>query len=355
MLFLSENEKKQWAAYASDILKENIPPGSFDGTIRENLESAFNFYIGTLLAAMGNTIQAVEWLREGALNEEDGLFSSTFLLGFLERHNGQLIMPALAFEDPRPFIHFANVPIMMKARANFIRQAGHTLPRFTAPVSFMDIGCGDGSLAVRLLTHLMDNGRIDELREVLLIDPSEAMVDLAKKTVTDAFPGTVIRTENCRIQDFSSRIDHRYDIALSSLAYHHMPAEDKRTNISQLKPYIDHFLLFELDANNDIPELFSPELALSVYQSYGRIIDFVYAYDAPVDVVTDCVDSFLMMELVSIMTRKRGVRTDYHMLRNQWNDLFYSQLGPEFTIRCDSTCYADEYIALFTMHYGRGE
>ena len=355
MLFLSENEKKQWAAYASDILKENIPPGSFEGTIRENLESAFNFYIGTFLAAIGNTIQAVEWLREGALNEEDGLFSSTFLLGFLERHNGQLIMPALAFEDPLPFIHFANVPVMMKARANFIRQAGHTLPRFTAPVSFMDIGCGDGSLTVRLLSHLMDSGRIDELREVLLIDPSEAMVDLATKTVTDAFPDTVIRTENCRIQDFSCRIDHRYDIALSSLAYHHMPAEDKKANISQLKPRIDHFLLFELDANNDIPELFSPELALSVYQSYGRIIDFVYAHDAPVDVVTDCVDSFLMTELVSIMTRKRGVRTDYHMLRSQWNDLFNSQLGPEFTIRCDSTCYADEYIALFTMHYGRGE
>ena len=75
------------------------------------------FISGTLLAARGKNRQAVEWLRAGALNEEDGLFSSTFLLGFLERHNGQLIMPALAFEDPRPFIHFANVPVMMKARS----------------------------------------------------------------------------------------------------------------------------------------------------------------------------------------------------------------------------------------------
>ncbi len=355
MLFLSENEKKQWAEFSRDILKENIPPGSFNGDVRENLKSAFHFYTGTLLAARGKNRLAVEWLRSGALNEEDGLFSSTFLLGFLERHNGELIMPALAFEDPRPFIHFANVPVMMKARRNFIRQAGHTLPRFTTPVSFMDIGCGDGALTVRLLSHLLDIGRIDELREVLLVDPSEAMINLAKKTVTDTFPGTLVRTENCRIQDISCRIDHRFDIALSSLAYHHMPAVDKRTYISQLKPWINHFLLFELDANNDSPELYSPELALSVYQSYGRIIDFVYAHDAPVDVVTDCVDSFLMTELVSIMTQKRGVRTDYHMLRSQWNDLFSSQLGPEFTIRCDSTCYADEYLALFTMHYGRGE
>jgi hypothetical protein len=355
MLFLSENEKKQWAEFAGTILKENIAPASFPGTVRENLKSAFNFYAGTLLAVRGKNSLAAEWLRDGAFNEEDGLFSSTFLLGFLERHQGELVIPAPVFEDPRPFIHFANVPVMMKARDNFVRQAGHTLPGFTRPMSFMDIGCGDGALTVRLLSHLVDIGRIDEVREVLLIDSSEAMIHLAKKTVTDAFPDTMIRTENCRIQDFSGRIDHRYDIALSSLAFHHMPIENKMSCISQLKPWINHFLLFELDANNDLPELLSPELALSVYQSYGRIIDFVYAYDAPVEVVTNCVDSFLMMELVSIMTQARGVRTDYHMLRSQWNDLFYSQLGPEFTIGCDSTAYADEYIALFTMHYGRGE
>jgi SAM-dependent methyltransferase len=355
MLFLSENEKKQWAEFASNILKENIPPGSFKGTVRENLKSAFNFYAGTLLVAGGKNRQAVEWLRAGALNEEDGLFCSTFLLGFLERHNREMKMPALVFEDPAPFIHFAGVPAMMKARANFIQQAGHSLPRFTKPVSFMDIGCGDGALTVRLLSHLLDIGKIDKIREILLIDPSEAMINLAKKTVAESFPGTFVRTENCRVQDFSCRIDHRFDIALSSLAYHHMPAEDKKASISQLKPWINHFLLFELDANNDLPELFSPDLALSVYQSYGRVIDFVYAHDAPVDVVTDCVDSFLMTELVSVMTQARGVRTDYHMLRNQWNDLFYSQLGPEFTIRCDSTAYADEYAAFFTMHYGRGE
>ena len=159
MLFLSENEKKQWAEYARNILKENIPPGSFHGTVRENLESAFNFYIGTLLAARGKNQQAVEWLRDGALNEEDGLFSSTFLLGFLERHKGLLIMPVRVFEDPRPFIHFANVPVMMKARSNFIHQAGHTLPRFETPVSFMDIGCGDGALTVRFLTHLLETGK----------------------------------------------------------------------------------------------------------------------------------------------------------------------------------------------------
>jgi hypothetical protein len=181
------------------------------------------------------------------------------------------------------------------------------------------------------------------------------MIALAEKTVGDAFPGIPVTTENARIQDCSAGICHHYDIAFSSLAYHHMPVEDKRVHLARLKPWIDHFVLFEMDADNDTPELFSPDLALSVYQSYGRIIDFVFAHDAPLDVVTDCVDSFLMTELVSILTQPRGERTDYHMLRTQWNDLFRTVLGPEFQLWCDSACYADEHMALFTMHYGRGE
>jgi hypothetical protein len=179
------------------------------------------------------------------------------------------------------------------------------------------------------------------------------MAGLARETVGTAFPDARIEVANCRVQDYSCRIDQPFDIAMSSLAYHHMPLEDKRTHLSRLKPWIDHLLLFELDANNDTPDLYSPDLALSVYQSYGRIIDFVFAHDAPVDVVIDCVDSFLMTELVSILSQPRGVRTDYHMLRNQWNALFSEVLGPEFSLRCDSSSYADEYMTLFTLHYGR--
>ena len=193
MLFLSESEKTQWADYARDIVKHQIPFAEFNGVTRSNLQSAFCFYIGTLLAAQGKKELAFGWLKAGTMNEEDGLFSSTFLLGFLERHNGNLVMPALAFKDPRPFIHFAHVPTLETARSNFIRQAGHTLPGFPGPVSFMDIGCGDGALTVRLLSHLQEIGKIEKIKEVLLIDPSEAMINLAKKTVADAFPGVRIR------------------------------------------------------------------------------------------------------------------------------------------------------------------
>lgn len=84
------------------------------------------------------------------------------------------------------------------------------------------------------------------------------------------------------------------------------------------------------------------------------MISFVFAHDAPPGEVMDCVDSFLMTEVVSILTEPRGERTDYHMLRTQWNDLFMTVLGPEFSLQGDSACYADEYMALFTMHLWAG-
>jgi SAM-dependent methyltransferase len=355
MLFLSEQEKLTWADYAGNITRTGISPGEFTDPLRSNLVPAFYYYIGTLLAAQGERSRAEEWLRASMLMEEEGLFSSAFLMSFLQRHDGLMKMPAVAFEDPRPFVHFSQVPVMKKARHLMVQQFSHSLPEFKHPVRFMDIGCGDGALTVRLLTSLVASGKVPGFSEILLVDPSFEMIALAKKTVEAAFPSVLISTDNSKIQDSSAMIGKKTDIAMSSLAYHHMPLEDKRIHLKRLKPWIDHFLLFEMDANNDSPEIFSPDLALSVYQSYGRIIDFVFSHDAPVDVATNCVDSFLMTELISILTQPRGIRTDYHMLRSQWNELFSALLAPEFTLRSDSICYADEYLDLFTLHYGREE
>lgn len=355
MLFLSGQEKTRWARYAHEIIQDGAKPATYEGKIRKNLFSAFCFYIGTMLAAQGHDQCCIEWLNAGKVCEGEGLFLSAFFLDFLQRHNGKMIKPAVAFEDRRPFVHFSQVPMIKAVRKELVHQCVHSLPSFDQPVRFMDIGCGDGSLTVMLLTGLLESGKVTRLSEIHLVDPSPDMISLAKKTVGNAFPGTLITIEDARIQDCSAGICHHYDIAFSSLAYHHMPLEDKRVHLARLKPWIDHFVLFEMDANNDSPELYSPDLAFSVYQSFGRMIAFAFDSDAPQDEVTNCVDLFLMTELVSILTEPRGERTDYHMLRTQWNDLFSTVLGPEFLLQNNSACYEDEYMALFTMHYGRGE
>ncbi len=353
MLFLSRAESAEWTGLAGEILVSGASPGDAPTPVRKNLLPAFHFYIGTMLSSRGKGDAGREWLRSGAMIEEDGLFSSAFLLGFLERHEGRLIKPDVAFRDPRPFIHFSGVPMMARSRERFVVQAGHSLPVFDAPLRMMDIGCGNGALTVALLKGLVDVGKTDAPGEVLLVDPSPAMLELAEKEVLGAFPDLSVKSVNLPVQEFSGHIREHYDLAVSSLAFHHMPYEEKKVHLSRLSPYFDHFLLFELDANNDTPEWESPELALSLYQSYGRIIDFVFSHDAPIEVATSCVDLFLITELISFLIEPRGIRTDYHMLRTQWNDLFADALGEGFSLGCDSPCYADEYLTLFTMHYWR--
>lgn len=354
MLFLSPQEKKQWVGLGAEILaRRTTDPHAFDGVIRSNLRPVFAYFAGALLAARGQEQRAVAWLQEGAREEETSLLSNAYLVSFLERHGGRMIMPAVVFADPRPFIHFAGTPEMMVARANFLRHLGHSLPRFDRPFRIMDIGTGDGALLVKVVQHLREAGQVGDIGEILLIDASPGMTALAAETVRKAFPSAVIRTITDRIENISGAIDGHYDVVMSSLAYHHLPLEKKRIHLRALAPRFDHFVIFELDANNDTPEWGTPELACSVYQSYGRIINFVFAHDAPVDVALASVDCFLMTEAVSLLTQPRGVRNDYHMLRGQWQALFTEELGPAFACGCDSICYSDEYLNLFTMHYGR--
>ncbi len=353
MQFLTEQEQQEWRAYADEILAIAPDPVTFDRKIRHDLVPAFHFYIATFLAANGRGGEARKWAESAVLFEKDGLFGVAFLIGFLNRYQNRLTKPATVFADPKPFIHFTTVPLMQEARNRFIHECGASLPVFDHPIRFMDIGCGNGALTAAFLQNLVRTKKIPGISEVLLIDPSPAMANLAKKIVSDAFPDTRITVESCRIQDCTDRIDRKFEIAMSSLAYHHMPVEDKRAHLVRLRPWIDHFLLFEMDTDIDTPDLFSPTLALAVYQAYGRIFDRIYAHDSSIEVVNDCIDSFLMTEVVSILTEPRGERSDYHMLREQWLALFAEALGPEFMIRNDLSCYADEYLSLIGLHYGR--
>jgi len=353
MVFLGTEESKSWRNLAARVEKSSGDLMSADGMVRPGLIPAFHYYTGTLLLSKGFSGPGRRWITAGLSGEQGGLFSNAFLSSYLARNNGQLVIPEVIFSDPAPYVHFAGTPMLLDSRIKFRDHCVHSLPQYTRPIKIMDIGCGHGMVLVDLLKELLASGIIPAVEEILLIDPSENMLKLAKENTSNAFPGARILVSQARIENLSNKIESHYDIALSSLAYHHMPFETKLYHLKKLKDQIACFILFELEANNDSPEMHSPELAISVYQSYGALMDLVFAHDAPVELAISSIDKFLMSEAIYFFTEPRGKRTDYHMLRSQWQQVFQEGLGNEFSCLCDSTCYGDENFALFTMIYGK--
>jgi len=353
MIVLSPEECAGWRRLGEAVVACGITGANLPADIRPGLRPHFHFYAGSLLASLGREGEGMEWYRAGMLEEAGENMANAFMAAFLERHGGKMRMPAVIFADPRPYIHFTGVPAIRKSRENFMCQAAATLPRFSRPLRIIDVGCGDGGLLILLLRHLREEGRIDGIGQIILSDASEGMLETARTRVSEAFPEAEVSTMLGRIQDVSSDVPHGIDIALMSLSYHHLPLEVKRIHLGTLGPRIDHFLLFEFNADHDTPELCSPELAVSVYQCYGRIIDDVFAHDAPVEIVQACVDNFLMAEVVSFFTQPRGVRNDYHMLRGQWNALFEETLAPRLSLLGEFPTYSHQGMEMFFLHYGR--
>jgi len=164
MFFLTDNEKKEWRSLADEALAGKAGPGQFSGNIRPNLAPMLDYYLGTFLAAKGEVALGRQWLAAGALAEEEKLMSNAYLSSFLERQRGKLIMPAVVFADPKPYIHFTGVPVMREARVNFLRQCSGSLPKFSRPVRIMDIGCGDGSLTAQFIDALRAAGKAGDIR-----------------------------------------------------------------------------------------------------------------------------------------------------------------------------------------------
>ena len=353
MLFLTRHESDQWTELGREIIEKRVAPFDIHGKVRDKLTPCFRCFAGALLISKGQGALGKRWFEAGVLEEDQGLMFNAFVKGFLDRQPDRFVMPSMPFDDPHPFMHFASVPVLKQGRETFIRQAGESLPKFTRPLRLIDLGCGNGALIANAIRRWREMGRVGDIGEILLVDPAPAMMDLAVKTVGEVLPGVAVRGVTSTFQKFTETLDGHYDVALSSFAFHHIPYEQKLFHLRKLEPWIDHFVLFELDSNNDLPELHSPELVLSVYQLYGRVIDWVFSHDAPMKLAIATVDNFLMAEAVTMLSLPRGQRTDYHALRHQWHALFRDGLGPRFSCLGDVTTLAEDYLDLFTMHYGR--
>jgi SAM-dependent methyltransferase len=350
MFCLSTEEIEEWRALAVVALRA----GGFDPSILEDLSPAMRpavcYYLGTALLAGGRVTEARRWLECGAGIEP--LRASSYLLDYLERNEGELRPVQPGFSDPRPWAYFSSLPHLRSAREALIGFCERSLPVSERPLRVMDIGCGNGQLSVAVIKRLIDSGKATDVADLMLLDPSARMLEAAGSNASAAFPGTKITTSEGKLEESSSVLPGGFDLALCALSVHHMPYEQKEVHIGALCQAVRNVIIFELGANHDTPEMGSPELAYSVYQTSGQSLEYIFEQDAPIEVQRACADIFVMSETISLLSEPRGKRTEYHMKRKQWHELLETIGSPEMTCLGEMTCFSDEYCELFALHYG---
>jgi hypothetical protein len=77
--------------------------------------------------------------------------------------------------------------------------------------------------------------------------------------------------------------------------------------------------------------------------------------DSPDPVARESADQFVAPELVSLLTRPRGTRSEYHMRRGGWLDLLTDALGPDIRPLGARTALSTPHADLFALHLGRTE
>ncbi|HEV7611158.1 MAG TPA: class I SAM-dependent methyltransferase [Steroidobacteraceae bacterium] len=112
------------------------------------------------------------------------------------------------FADPRPYLW--NNPYVA-LRADAVRRL---LP-LNAGMSVLDLGCGDGRISIPL---------VEESGDLLLVDSSAAMLELARSNLPPTMAGRV-RCECLDLADFESQQTYDVVLCIGVLAHVQNPAE----------------------------------------------------------------------------------------------------------------------------------
>ena len=350
MFYLSIEEANEWRELSRAVIEsERFDPSMLAGRPLRS-RPALCYYLGTELLAEGRAAEAERWLVLGARTEP--IRANAYLLDYLERHNGELVPVQPSFSDVRPWAHFSSLPHLRSAREVLAGFCDHSLPDFERPFKVMDIGCGNAALTVSVLRRMVESGKAPAIGEVLLMDPSPEMLAAARANVEEAFPDVKVLAVEGKLEEASSGLPNGFDFALCSLSVHHMPYEEKAVHIGALSGAVENIVVFELGANHDTPEMRSPELVYSVYQTFGQSLEYIFGQDAPLEVQEACADIFVMSETISLLTEPRGRRTEYHMPGKQWHEVLETACSPKMTCLGETTCFHDEYCELLALHYG---
>ncbi|MFB9905443.1 class I SAM-dependent methyltransferase [Allokutzneria oryzae] len=167
------------------------------------------------------------------------------------------------------------------------------------PASLLDIGCGDGlAIAPALEAATHEPARID------LVEPSAALLDLARQRIAGAHPWQETA------QEFTARpAEHRWDSAQATFSLHTMEPAVRAEVLRGLRERVDRLVVAEFDV--PVLDEGSPEHLESLAERYERGIA-EYGEDASL-----VAQGFLLPVLLGQIVRG-AVRSTWEQPAEQW-------------------------------------
>jgi ubiquinone/menaquinone biosynthesis C-methylase UbiE len=220
----------------------------------------------------------------------------------------------------------------------------------------LDIGIGDGSHLFSILKKFIDQSEIKDVT-ICAVDPSENMLKSSREyLLKNIGPKLKFMPINKNFQDLSGtetgkalKISGRgFDFVHASHAFHHMPFELKMQACDKLRQLSPYFVLIDLEGNEDLPEQFDPEYVYYLYRTYGALMDHVTSEISDSNVVEGIFKKILLSEVFHSLYCKRNERSDFGMMREQWEDLFINRA--KFNrLAVNTTVYEDSALRCLLM------
>lgn len=273
----------------------------------------YNFYRGIKACRAGNLKQAIRYFRRSENSVLCRDLYEYFQSNFKTTEQG--VAEAL-YVWPRTSLALKETRWTKCIYGRLLREG-------VSPVSFVDLGCGDGRLAVEII-RLLFLKRNNPLKQVILVDKDRNVLEKAAERIRAEF-ALEIRTIAIDIRrlDFSLlNMDKDRTLVNICSVFHELNFEEKNRMLKVLRQYFSKVLIAELFSNHSIRSQNNKDLFSYVYRFYNGLLKDAYFHSSLSEKEAQSYSfNYLLPEVLDILTKSYRERINHHLLEPQWRAL----------------------------------